>query len=481
MEDLEKLGTTVNNMPELPEVETVKNVLLPIVKGRTILKIDIYRKGTIEGDADEFVSSLEGEKFLDVSRIGKYLIFHLLNSKVILSHLRMEGKYYDYSENESDSKYAKVVFHFDNGRKLCYDDSRCFGILKLSSEETYKQEEMISKLGPEPFYVTDVKDIMKTVKRSKKPIKTTLLDQTLITGLGNIYVDETLYASHIHPLTPANLITKQEWEILISNASAILKKAIELGGSTIKSYHPGKDIDGNFQTRIQIYGKEGETCPTCGHTYRFIKVGGRGTTFCPVCQLKKGSPINIGLTGKIASGKSLALETYKELGAATLSSDAIVKELYKREDIAVLIEKTLKMKFSGNLVNTDELRNHLLLNPKDKKKLEKIIHPLVEKEIINFLNNENNDIRVVEVPLLFESKMDHYFDTIVVTDIDPKIQLDRLMNRDKEKALYLQEINKTNKIDENKNKATYLISNNKDIKSFKAEIKRTFTQAKDRL
>ena len=481
MEDLERLGTTVNNMPELPEVETVKNVLLPIVKDRTINKIDVYRKGTIEGDADEFISSLEKEKFLDITRIGKYLIFHLTNDKVILSHLRMEGKYYDYSENEPDSKYAKVVFHFDNGRKLCYDDSRCFGILKLSSEKTYKQEEMLSKLGPEPFYVTDVKDIMKKVKRSKKPIKTTLLDQTLITGLGNIYVDETLYASHIHPLTPACLINKQEWEILISNASSILKKAIELGGSTIKSYHPGKDIDGNFQTRIQIYGKEGETCPTCGHTYRFIKVGGRGTTFCPVCQLKKGAPINIGLTGKIASGKSLALETYEELGAATLSSDVIVKELYKREDIATLIEKTLKMKFSGKLVNTDELRNHLLLNPKDKKKLEKIIHPLVEKEISNFLSTEKNDIRVVEVPLLFESKMDHYFDTIVVIDIDPKIQLERLMSRDKEKALYLQEINKTNKIDENKNKATYLISNNKDMKSFKAEIKKTFTQAKDRL
>ena len=481
MEDLERLGTTVNNMPELPEVETVKNVLLPIVKDRTIYKIDVYRKGTIEGDVDEFISSLEKEKFLDVTRIGKYLIFHLTNDKVILSHLRMEGKYYDYSENEPDSKYAKVVFHFDNGRKLCYDDSRCFGILKLSSEKTYKQEEMISKLGPEPFYVTDVKDIMKTVKRSKKPIKTTLLDQTLITGLGNIYVDETLYASHIHPLTPACLINKQEWEILISNASSILKKAIELGGSTIKSYHPGKDIDGNFQTRIQIYGKEGESCPTCGHTYRFIKVGGRGTTFCPVCQLKKGAPINIGLTGKIASGKSLALETYKELGAVTLSSDVIVKELYKREDIATLIEKTLKMKFSGKLVNTDELRNHLLLDPKDKKKLEKIIHRLVEKEIYNFLSTEKNDIRVVEVPLLFESKMDHYFDTIVVIDIDPKIQFERLMSRDKEKALYLQEINKTNKIDENKNKATYLISNNKDMKSFKAEIKKTFTQAKDRL
>ena len=468
-------------MPELPEVETVKNVLIPIVINKTIKSIDVYRDATIEGDKNEFVNSLVNETFLSLSRIGKYLIFHLSNDKVIISHLRMEGKYYDYDESEPDSKYAKVVFHLNNNRKLCYDDSRCFGILKLSKEDEYQKLEMLSKLGPEPFYVNDVSHIMKQVKNSKKPIKTALLDQTLITGLGNIYVDETLYMSHIHPLTPAGLINKKEWENIVSNASFILNKAIEMGGSTIKSYHPGKDIDGNFQTRIQIYGKEGETCPTCGHTYRFIKVGGRGTTFCPVCQRKKGKPQNIALTGKIASGKSIALETFKELGASVLSSDEIVKELYQKEEIASLIEKTLKIKFSSNIVNKDELRNHLLLNPSDKKKLEKIIHPLVEKEISNFLNTDKNDIRVVEIPLLFEAKLDHYFETIVVIDIDKNIQLERLSNRDKEKAIYLEEINKTNKIDENKNKATYLISNNSSIKDFKSEIKKVFIQAKDLL
>ena len=107
-------------MPELPEVETIKNVLSKIVVGHTIKKIDVYRKTTIEGDSNEFISSLEGEKFLSVSRIGKYLIFHLTNDKVIVSHLRMEGKYYEFNENENDSKYAKVVFHFDNGKKLLF-------------------------------------------------------------------------------------------------------------------------------------------------------------------------------------------------------------------------------------------------------------------------------------------------------------------------------------------------------------------------
>lgn len=479
MEDLERVGTIVNNMPELPEVETIKNVLSKIVIGHKINKIDVIRKATIEGDSDTFVKELTGETFLTLSRIGKYLIFHLTNSKVIISHLRMEGKYYEFDENEDNSKYAKVVFHLNNSKKLCYDDSRCFGILKLSSEEAYKSEECIAKLGPEPFDVKDVKNILKQVKNSKKPIKTALLDQTIVAGLGNIYVDETLYASHIHPLTPANLISKEEWERIIDNSVKILNIAIEMGGSTIKSYHPGKDIDGNFQTRIKIYGKEGETCPTCGHAFRFIKVGGRGTTFCPICQRKKGTPHNIGLTGKIASGKSIALSTYKELGAAILSSDEVVKNLYQKEEIASLLEKALGIKFSTNYVNKDELRKHLILNPKDKRKVEKIVHPLVEKEIINFLNNEKDPIRVVEVPLLFESKMDHYFDSIVVIDIDPEIQKERLLERDKEKAIYLEEINKTNKIDENKNKATYLINNSGSLTEFKKKIKESFIEVKD--
>ena len=315
-------------MPELPEVETIKNVLVKIVNGHKINKIDVYRKGTIEGDANEFIKGLTGETFLSMSRIGKYLIFHLTNDKVIVSHLRMEGKYYEFDESENDSKYAKVVFHLDNGKKLCYDDSRCFGILKLSNEKEYQNLEMISKLGPEPFLVKDVTPIMKQVSKVKKPIKTTLLDQTIITGLGNIYVDETLYASHIHPLTPASLITKKEWEEIIKNSVEILNIAIQMGGSTIKSYHPGKDIDGNFQTRIKIYGKEGESCPTCGHTYRFIKVGGRGTTFCPICQRKKGAPHNIGLTGKIASGKSTVLDIYKFTEASGLYKEEFYYNLY---------------------------------------------------------------------------------------------------------------------------------------------------------
>lgn len=454
-------------MPELPEVETVKNVLIPIVTGRTISKIDVYRKSTIEGDYKKFVSNLQGESFLSVSRIGKYLIFHLTHNLVILSHLRMEGKYYELLENEEDSKYARVVFHFDNNHKLCYDDSRCFGILKLSTESTYLDEEMIKKLGPEPFDVKDASKLLKQVKNIKKPIKTTLLDQTLMTGLGNIYVDETLFACHIHPLTPANKVTLEEWKEIVKKSQEILTDAIKAGGSTIKSYHPGKDIDGNFQTRLKVYGKAGEMCESCHtHAYRFIKVGGRGTTFCPHCQKKVGAPISVAITGKIASGKSLVSEQFALKGFDVISSDEIVKKLYQKEEVTQKIEKLLNIQFKGKVVDKDQLRNHLLTNEKDKKKLERFIHPLVGKEIYNFLNASKSPLRVVEVPLLFEAKMDAMFDSIIVVDIDEEHQNKHLLDRDNSKAIYLKEINKTNKIDQNKNKASYLISNNGSKKEF---------------
>ena len=468
-------------MPELPEVETVKNVLLPIVKGRTIKKIDVLRKSIVHYDIDKFIAGLENETFLDISRIGKFLIFHLTNDKVLISHLRMEGKYYEFLEEESDSKYARVVFHLDNGHKLCYDDSRTFGMMILSTESEYKKEKEIAKLGPEPFVINDVTTLMKKCKGKKMPIKSNLLDQSLMTGLGNIYVDEVLYASNIHPLTPSCLIKKEEWELIVKNAKEILTTAIKLGGSTIKSYHPGKDIDGNFQTRIKIYGKSGETCPICGATFRFIKVGGRGTTFCPKCQQKRGAPINVGITGKIASGKSSLLEAFKDAGHDVLSSDAVVAELYKSNEVANKIEQLLKIKFPGKGVDKDILREHILLNPKDKKKLEKLVHALVLKEIKNFLATSKSPIRAVEVPLLFEAKMDNLFDTIIVADIDEKKQLELLTARDPKHATYLLEINKTNKIDENKNKASYLISNTGDKVEFIKNCNKVINKLKDRL
>ena len=339
----------------------------------------------------------------------------------------------------------------------------------------------MTKLGKEPFSIDDVQYLLEASKNKKTPIKSNLLSQELITGLGNIYVDEVLYASKIHPLTNSNVVDKRDWENIVKNSVVILNEAIRMGGSTIKSYHPGKDIDGNFQTRLKIYGRSGESCPTCGATYRFIKVGGRGTTFCPVCQIKLGAPLNIALTGKIASGKSTLLNLMKQNHIATLSSDEVVNDLYKKEEVTQQIERLLGIKFPDKFVDKDILRKHVLLNPKDRKKLEKVVHFMVLKKIKDFLATSTSDIRVVEIPLLFEAKMDVLFDSVIITDIDINIQKERILNRDKDKAMYLLEINKNNKIDENKNKATYLIHNNGSKDEFIDECSKLINKLKGRL
>ncbi len=464
-------------MPELPEVETVKSVLEKVVDGRTIQKIDVLRSSSVPGDKEQFVSSLTGEKFLRMSRIGKFLIFHLTNDNVIISHLRMEGKYYELKENEPNTKYARVVLHLDNGHKVCYDDSRCFGYMRLSNESIYLQDKEIAKLGPEPWDA-DVNTIMKQVKKSSLPIKSALLSQTLMTGLGNIYVDETLFAAHIHPLIPANKITKAQWELIKKEASRILKEAIVSGGSTIKSYHPGKDIDGNFQSKLLAYGKAGSECPNCGTPFRFIKVGGRGTTFCPKCQEYHGKQIKVAIFGKIASGKSTILSIFKEQGIPTLSADEVVADLYNKKEVINKVNNAFGLQ--GNIIDRNALRTLLAEDPKLIKKINKIIHPLVKEETKIFLK-ENKGLVVAEIPLLYESKMDNLFDVIIAVDIDSKKQGSLVLNRDGKKSKELKEINKASSFDKNKNKADFIILNDADLNSLCNKTNIIINKLKSRL
>ena len=466
-------------MPELPEVETVKRVLEKIVIGHQITKIEILRKSSVPGNQEQFISSLEGETFLSMSRIGKFLIFHLSHDRVIISHLRMEGKYYELDELEPNTKYSRVVLHLENGHKLCYDDSRCFGYLRLSDETSYKEDKELAKLGPEPWDA-NIKKIMKQVKKSSLPIKSALLSQELMTGLGNIYVDETLYACNIHPLIPANKISEKEWESIKKEASRILKEAIVSGGSTIKSYHPGKDIDGNFQSQLLAYGKSGEKCPKCGAIFRFIKVGGRGTTFCHNCQSYHGKQLKVAITGKISSGKSTVTQIFNDNGYPTLSTDKVVQDLYKQEKVAKLINSTFGLPESKE-VNRDLLRNYLVKNPKDIKKVNKLVWPLVKDESILWMKEHPTGIVVVEVPLLFESKMNHLFDVIIGVEAPMEKQLSLLKNRNQDSHEQLQKINAQSQFDENKKKADFIIHNDADLKSLTKKVKDIINKLKCRL
>ena len=467
-------------MPELPEVETVKNVLLPIVKGRTVKACEVLRKSIVNGLDNEFISFTINETFLDISRRGKFLIFHLTNDKVLISHLRMEGKYYELDEKEDNTKYSRMVFHLDNGHKLCYDDSRSFGRMIMSNEKDYLKEKEIAKLGPEPFEIDDVSTLIKQGKRISLPIKTALLNQTLITGLGNIYVDEVLFASKIHPLTPTKFISKNEWETIVRESKRILAEAIKDGGSTIKSYHPGKDISGEFQTKLLAYGRNGQMCVSRHAFMRFIKVNGRGTTYCPKCQIKRGAPIRIAIVGKIASGKSTVLETFKKAYYLAISSDEIVHKLYAQNSIQELINKRLKIK--SDLPFVEGLREHLKSHPKDLDRLEKIVHPLVKKEIEKEFKESKSPLLVAEVPLLFKANMQNGFDVIIGVDISEDEQLKRLQIRDKEKSAFLKRINdENNNFEEHRLDLDFIVNNNDNLACLTKEVTSIINKVLDRL
>lgn len=453
-------------MPELPEVETVRKVVSPIIVGRTIKKIDILREQTIIGDAKNFKRSLENAKCLSLSRIGKFLMFHFNDDKVIISHLRMEGKFYELLPNEKNTKYARVVFHLDNGHRLVFDDMRCFGIMKLADEKTYLKEKEIAKLGPEPADVKDVKALYNKWKHKKVAIKTLLLSQEVVAGLGNIYVDEALFASQIHPHTPANLLKLNDWEKIISNSVIILNAAIESGGSTIKSYHPGKGISGNFQLSIQVYGKAKEPCPVCGKRLRKTVTNGRGTTFCPSCQIKRGTPLAVAITGEAASGKSTVLNFFKEQGFAVISSDSIVDELYKKEEVIDEINNKLGTSFKSE-VDKVTLRKLLSEDDKKKREIEKIVHPLVKEAIIAWIQSEKEPLKVVEVPLLYESKMDNLFDYVIAVSSSKKEQL--LKQRNPQIADEIRKINLSNRFEEYKENIDFLLKNESTVEDLRIE------------
>lgn len=273
-------------MPELPEVETVRNVLKGWVLGKTIKDVNIFYEKVIENmNFTEFKSKIVNQKINDINRKGKYLLF-VLDDYILLSHLRMEGKYYLVKDEELDEKTNKhkiISFSLDDDSLLLYHDVRKFGKMKLLDKRNYLEDESLKKVGKEPFEITSNELYLK-IKKSNKPIKELLLDQSNMAGLGNIYADEVLFLSKIFPLRKGKEINKNECDIIVENSILVLNKAIELGGSTIKSYHSGNKVDGRFQNELNVYGKKGEKCPCCGNVIEKTVVGGRGTHYCNNCQ-----------------------------------------------------------------------------------------------------------------------------------------------------------------------------------------------------
>lgn len=266
-------------MPELPEVETVKTVLKRRIQGLTIQKVDVYYEKMMDIDTQQ---ALVGQTILDIKRYGKYICF-VLSNHVLISHLRMEGRYFFKHHDESVLKHEHIVFHLSDGLSLRYHDTRKFGTFDLRYKDSYLSLPPLSLLSKEPFDI-DPKAFYLTLKSKSKAIKTALLDQTIIAGIGNIYADEILFACKINPLRKTNLITQKEAKAIVENGVLILNQAILAGGTTIRTYVSELGVSGRFQLKLMVHQREGEPCYTCGSSVVREVINGRSSFYCKKCQ-----------------------------------------------------------------------------------------------------------------------------------------------------------------------------------------------------
>lgn len=273
-------------MPELPEVETVKEALNQTVKGQTIKEIELRYEPMVKNmSADEFKEKLINQTIQEVSRRGKYLVFHF-DDYQLLSHLRMEGKYFYVDSNFELNSHVHVIFTLENGKRLLYQDTRKFGTYHLYDKAIdLETTAPFQVLGLEPFATEFTPSYVKEkIQNKKKPIKSLLLDQTVVCGLGNIYVDEVLYRARLHPLTSSSELTDKDIENVVKYTVEVLARAIELGGTTIRTFSSSHGVSGTFQNELLVHQRKGENCYECHTPIEKIKVGGRGTYFCPTCQ-----------------------------------------------------------------------------------------------------------------------------------------------------------------------------------------------------
>ena len=273
-------------MPELPEVETVRVLLEPAVTGRTLERVEILDGRLVRPfEPLEVAAELEGEVIERLERRGKYLIFRFESGRVLLVHLRMTGSFgYAPGGSLPDDPYRRAVLTLDNGSDVAYRDVRRFGtwlLLEPGELDPY----LAVRLGDEPFSEAFTPRVLaERLKGRRAPIKSVLLDQRSLAGMGNIYADEALWRARVHPLRPADALTRAQ----VGRLHAGIRSALELGiarqGASLSDYRTPNGDRGAMQDEFEAYGREGEPCSRCGALIAKIRAAGRGTWFCPRCQ-----------------------------------------------------------------------------------------------------------------------------------------------------------------------------------------------------
>ena len=271
-------------MPELPEVETIRRQLAPHLEGRTLQRVEIrdYR-WTMPAPPELIAAELTGARVERLGRRGKYLLWELDHDRHLLVHLRMTGALL--FDPEQEPPHTRVRFELDDGHVLIYVDPRRFGTGTLLLCTQARDEYLARRLGVEPFMPEFTANHLRQLARGRTaPIKSFILDQRRIAGVGNIYADEALHRAGIHPLRHAGELKPAQWRALKDAIEVTLSAGIDAKGASIDDYRHIDGAMGTFQDLFLVHTRAGEACPTCGHEIRKLVVGGRGTYVCERCQ-----------------------------------------------------------------------------------------------------------------------------------------------------------------------------------------------------
>ena len=274
-------------MPELPEVESVRLRLAPVLEGRRLEQVEIAdARLTRPFDPDQVSGQLEGERVSAVDRRGKYLIFRFESGRTLLIHLRMTGSLRHAAAGAlPDDPYRRATLKLDDASDLAYRDVRRFGTWLLLEPEQLDPY-LGARVGPEPLENTfRARDLGARLARRRAPVKAAVLDQRTIAGVGNIYADEALWRARIHPLREARSIEGRELQALHRGIRKALQHGIARQGSTLRDYSLPDGGTGEMQNEFKVYGRAGEPCNRCGTPIERIRVAGRGTWYCPTCQV----------------------------------------------------------------------------------------------------------------------------------------------------------------------------------------------------
>lgn len=273
-------------MPELPEVETMVRDLAPRLQGRMVSRIEALFAGSVVWpDLVQFTKRLVGQEIVALDRRGKFAIVRLASGDALIVHRGMTGSLLLRRPDEPLERHVRVVFHLDDALQLRFDDQRKFGKIYLLDATGSERPLPWAGMGPEPFDEAFTPVSLGRALRSRKAlIKPLLLNQTMVAGLGNIYVDEALHLALVHPERRANTLTRPEVERIFSAIRSVLLSAVEGRGTTFSSYVDIEGRAGSFQGSLRVFRRAGQACLHCGATIQRLVVGGRGTHICPSCQ-----------------------------------------------------------------------------------------------------------------------------------------------------------------------------------------------------